>query len=401
MKLLPPPNQQSPKRSSSFIRSLFLSALLATFSQITPEAQAENEPTDSPIFKVGVMLCLTGACAEPGTNALHGIELAAEELNSKGGILGRKIVLVAQDTREVDAAANSVTAYQTLALDKDIHFIIGPTWTAGALPLVPIVSKRTDLVMTSPSVGVELFNESADHLFNTWPHDRYSTEALAQYAIDQGWKRGAVLSNQGPWESVQAKVFAEAFKKLGGTVVTYEEPLVESRDLKSEALKIKGQNPDFVFMSNYTQMDIAAKELERLRYRGKKMAILMDETRIRNADGALEETIFARYPDPSSDFGKRYDERFKQGAGIASDTAYDTLGIYAKAIESAKSFDPAVVKKEILAIRYRGASGEIVFDGKGGVVKRPQFWVVKDGKQQVLMNGPSAGSSSSVTHPKS
>lgn len=358
-------------------------ALLPTVLGTRNQAQAESAS-----WKVGVLLCLTGGCAEPGNNALNGIKLAAEEINHSGGVLGRKIELVVEDTREAESAANSVAGYQKLALDKDIQYIIGPTWTIGGLGIAPIVAKRKDLIMVSPSLGVADFNEAGDHLFNIWPHDSYSTEGLAAYAMNHGWKTAAVLSNQGPWESVQAKVFADAFKKLGGQVVAYEEPLASVMDLKAEALRIKSKNPQVVFMSNYTQMDSAARDLRNMHFNGQIMSILMDETRIKNADGALEGALFARYADATKSFAENYERAFQQKPGIASDTGYDALKLFASAVEGAKSFDVSVVKKTISSTKLAGAGGEIVFDGKGGVVKHPEFWVVKNGKQEFLAKEP-------------
>ena len=298
--------------------------------------------------------------------------------------MGKPIKLSVEDSRENESGANSLSGYQKLALEKDVHYIIGPTWTAGGLPLIPVVSKRNDLIMSSPSLGVADFNEAADHLFNLWPHDSYSTEGLAEYAIKHGWKTAAVFSNQGPWESAQAKVFAAAYKKLGGEIVAYEEPVADVADLKAEALRIKSKSPAVVFMSNYTQMDTAARDLQRLHFGGKLMAILMDETRIKNAAGTLEGTIFARYPDASGDFAEKFQKRFSEKPGIAADTGYDTVMAYASAIETSKTFDVGAVKKTLLTLKMKGASGELVFDAKGGVVKHPQFWTVKDGKQAFL-----------------
>ena len=63
-------------------------------------------------FKLGVLVCQSGVCAETGTSSLRGVELAAEEINNAGGILGRRIKLVVEDTREAEASAHAVSAFQ-------------------------------------------------------------------------------------------------------------------------------------------------------------------------------------------------------------------------------------------------------------------------------------------------
>jgi branched-chain amino acid transport system substrate-binding protein len=124
---------------------------------------------------------------ETGTNALRGVQLAQEQINKSGGILGRQIELVVQDTREMDSPANAVSAYRQLRLDSDIELFVGPSWTVGGLPVAPIAA-RDNVVVMAPSIGLEGFNEASDNLFNLWPHDSVATKALAQYAIDHGWK---------------------------------------------------------------------------------------------------------------------------------------------------------------------------------------------------------------------
>ncbi len=363
----------------SLSRLLKIAYLLVFVSTASERVFAQDET-----FRIGVILCLTGDCAEWGQNSLHALEIAAGEIDAAGGVLGKKIELIVQDSREMESGANSVSAFQKILLDGKTKYFIGPTWTIGGLPLAPIAAKRADIIITSPTLGVATFNETADNIFNTWPHDHFSTEALAAYAIRKGWKRAAVMSNQNPWESVQAKSFVTAFKRLGGEIVEFVEPLPTVLDLKAEALRVKNAKPDVVFLSNYTQMDIAAKEFSRLKYVPNKIAILMDETRLKNSAGGLEGTIFARYPDPAAELVTKFEARFKTKPGIGADTAYDTLYIYKAAIESAKTFDTTKVKGEILKLKHVGASGEIQFDEKGGVLKTPEFWIVKNGAQTFL-----------------
>lgn len=334
--------------------------------------------------RIGLLLCLSGECAEPGTNAQHGAELAAEQINSNGGVLGRKVRLVTQDSNEMVGGAQVISAYRALRRDSLVKYIIGPTWTVGGLPLVPVIAKDREILITSPSLGVADFNEGSRNAFNLWPHDSVGTKGLAQLAMDRGWKRAAVLSNQGPWESAQAKVFAEEFKRLGGEIVAFIEPAVDIKDLRTEALQIKSANPDVVFMSNYTQMDVAAKDLRRLQYSGRKMAILMDETRLKNSEGALDGTIYAIYPEAKNDFAARFKAKFGVEPGISAAQGYDAVQLYARAVTAAHSFDIETVRETMSKIKFEGASGEIEFDGKRGVTKRPVFWSVRDSKQVPL-----------------
>lgn len=361
------------------MRSLYVALLLGGLINVIPHSAR----SESPPLKIGVMLCLSGACAEVGSNSLNGIRLAQEEINATGGVLGRKIELVVQDTREMDSPKNAVSAYQSLRLDKEISLIIGPTWSVGGMPLAPIISKDPAVIVTSPSVGVEAFNETSDNIFNLWPHDSVATRALARYAIDQKWNHVAVLSNQFPWESSLAKVFREEYQRLGGKESVFIELTGTETDLRSSVARIKKAQPDALFMTNYTQLGLTGRTLRDLQLAVPMMTVLLEATQIALANGSLEGVLFAEYHSPAADFQERYKAKFKLAAGMSSDTGYDTLMVYRRAIETAQSLDHQVMIDTLLKTRYSGASGEVVFDSKGGVIKEPVIKFLQGNQHQV------------------
>lgn len=327
-------------------------------------------------IRVGALLCLTGDCAEWGENSLNGLKLAAEEINNNGGVLGRPIELVVQDSAE-DNPANSVSAYKQLILQK-VKYIIGPNWTKAGLSIGPIAAKD-NVIITSPSLGVADFNEKSENIFNIWPHDDIATRTLARFVIEKGLKRAAIFSSKEFWYQTQGNVFEDEFIKLGGVITAKEESPLTQRDVKTEAIKIKNSNPDVVMYSNFDNMGIMAKELRVFRYTGKQISILMDESRINQAQGALEGVIYVQYAQSSEEFINKYKMKFRNEPGITADTAYDTLHIYAKIISDTGTDDIDAVQKTYAKLKtYSGASGELTFDGKGGVTKPPVFWTVKD-----------------------
>ncbi len=328
---------------------------------------------------IGALLCLTGDCAEWGNNSLMGMQLAADEINAGGGVLGHQIEIVAQDSKEASGGSNSVTAYRQLMLNTSINFVVGPTWTAGGLPLAPIAAKNMDSIIISPSLGVSQFNETAPNIFNIWPHDSKATTGLARFAHARGYKRVAILSGNDAWVTVQGDTFEKEFKRLGGEITIKVQVNPGTRDVRTEALKISRTTPDAVFYADTYNMASVARELKILQYAGAQLSILMDDTRLREAQGALERTFFAMYPEVSADFQRRFQMRYAMAPGIAADTGYDAVKLYAAAISKAKSFDARVVGPVLLDMKLEGASGEIKFDDFGGVERTPKFYQVNNG----------------------
>lgn len=339
---------------------------------------AWSKQTPSETIKIGALLCLTGACADWGENSLKGIELAVEEINARGGVLGRQLEVVVQNSNEM-TVAQAVSGYQQM-VTQGIRYLIGPSWTPAGLAIAPIVAKDS-VIITSPSLGVKEFNEAADNIFNLWPHDEIATRQLAQFAIQKGWKRAALFSSTQAWDQTQGNIFADEFKKLGGVITIQVEPHENTRDLRTEAIKIKTSNPDVVMYTNFTHLGLAAKELKRLGYSGHTLSILMDKNRVEVAENGLEGTIYAQYPESSKTFREAFERKYKKQPDTTSDTAYDVVYFYAKGMKEAKTTDVAKVKSQLNTLKdFSGASGTFTFDGKGGVEKEPVLWIVKDGE---------------------
>ncbi len=329
------------------------------------------------VIKIGGLLCLTGNCAEWGENSLKGIELAIKEVNNEGGVLGKQIELIIEDSNE-DNLKETITAYQNLR-NKGIKYIIGPSWAPAGNTLAPIVSKD-DVIIASPSLGLADFNETSDNIFNTWPHDEIGTRFLAKFAIDEEYKKAGILSSTQGWDQVQGRVFKDEFEKLGGETFIIE-TLETILDFKSDVIKILDFNPDIVLISNANHMGIASKELTKLGYSGFRLTTFLDKTRINSAEGTLEGAVSVLFPGAEDWFISLYENKYGEKPGVAADTSYDALKIYIEAMKIAGTDEIEKVKETLLNMKdYQGASGYLQFDGKGGVIREPNLWIVENGQ---------------------
>jgi len=350
-----------------------------TFGFTTPKIVKDSarlfERTNSNTFYIGALLCLTGECAEWGTESLNGMRLAVSELNQQGGILERKIELQIEDSQDT-TPANTVTAYKKMRMNKDINYIVGPTWSPAGLAVAPLAKADPNIILTSPSLGIKDFDHAGSNLFNIWPHDESKARLLAKFAASKSWKRVAVFSSQQPWSRDQGDFFADEFTKLGFEISAKVEPLDSSRDLKAEALKIVDSKPDAIFFSNFSeQAAIALRELRRLGYNGPRMIVLLDETTRGLANGNLEGIYWTDNQAPEPKFKNRYESAFKQTPKISAEYGYDSVMLYAEAIRKVGSFKPEKVQPILSSIKnYKGASGDITFDKSGGVLKSPKLF---------------------------
>lgn len=332
---------------------------------------------DSGPLKIGALLCLSGPCASWGAAGLNGMLMAAGEINANGGVNGRQIKIIVQDSKE-EFGAGAVQAYTYLRDVERISYIIGPSWTPAALAIAPIAAADQSVLMISPSAGVRDFAAAGDNLFNMWPADETATRRIAAYALSKGWKRAAIFGSTQPWSALQAKTFAESFVAGGGSIVARVDPEDEQKELKTEAIRIASAKPDFVLYAGFATMGIFARELKKLGYHGGQIAVLVSNSQIENSQGALEGVLFAQYHPAGDAFTAKYIERYGEKPENSADTSYDAVYIISRALKlEGEDSMPDKIRK---STPFDGASGRVVFDEAGGVVRDPILFRLEQGK---------------------
>jgi branched-chain amino acid transport system substrate-binding protein len=225
-------------------------------------------------IKIGLLASMSDEWASLGKNSLRGAEIAVSEINSSGGVNGRRIQLEVEDTLEANSGARALSAYQSLR-QRGIRLFIGPSGTPAGMSLAPIIASQKVVIIT-PSVGVRDFSDAGSNIFNSRGVDEQGSAATAQLAVHRGWKRAAILSSQQPWEQAQGEAFRREFERLGGTIVGHAAPLPETNDFRTIIAKILSGKPQVVFLSNSNRMAVAAKQLAELRFTGPKLTTILD-----------------------------------------------------------------------------------------------------------------------------
>jgi branched-chain amino acid transport system substrate-binding protein len=376
------------KRTIKLISLSIFAGLLCLASclrNLTLPFQASAAPPQfGGTLEIGLLVCLSSECSSHGLNSVRGAQLAAEEINAQGGILGKKIDFIGQDTDEAVSGAKAVSAYRQMRNADNIHYIIGPSWTPAGLALAPIVSKDSGVIMASPSLGAAEFHKAGDNLFNVRGTDETSSRMEARLAYHRGARQAAILSSQQPWEKQQAGFFQDEFERLGGQIVSRQEPLPTVTDVKSEILRIVQAKPEAVFLASMILMGQAGRELTALHYQGLRIGSYIDDARLAEARGTLEGAIFSTFQTPSAEFREKFHAKYGEYPQAEGAIAYDTVYVFARAIEKAGTFEPSIVRGKILKAEFDGASGHISFDKQGCAIRRIQDYRVAGSKLEPL-----------------
>ena len=143
-----------------------------------------RDSSDGDTIKLGATFPLTGEVASYGQKAKRGIELAVEDINATGGVLGRKIEVDFQDDRhDKKEAVSIVTKFATV--DK-VPVIFGSAGSSVTLAVAP-VANRNKVVLVSPiSSSATLSTEGGHFFFRTVPADDLQAETLANWVYESG-----------------------------------------------------------------------------------------------------------------------------------------------------------------------------------------------------------------------
>ena len=238
------------KKLSLLITASTLAAgILAGCSGGGKNASKEDE------FKVGVNLELSGAVASYGQSLESGIDLAIKEINADGGIDGKKIVPVKVDNKsDLTEATNG--ALKLIDQDK-VSAIIGAATSGDTVAQVQIANDKQTVLLTpsgtAPNVTVNEDGKLNEYAFRTSFIDPFQGNVAANFAInDLKIKNAAIYADSASdYAKGLAAAFKETFTAAGGKIVSEESYVAKDTDFSATLTRIKGKNPEFVFIPGY------------------------------------------------------------------------------------------------------------------------------------------------------
>src|SRR6266508_2226810 len=163
----------------SFVGAVALSLLLGTAS-----AQAQ-----API-KIGASLSLTGTYAKPGTYQKEGYEVCADELNAKGGLLGRKVEFVMYDDQSSTQTAQRL--YEKLITEDKVDAVMGPYSSAITESVAGISDKYKKVLVSRVAATTSIFRQGPKYISQEIPPGQVCLGGLVDMAAKRGLKTIAV-----------------------------------------------------------------------------------------------------------------------------------------------------------------------------------------------------------------
>lgn len=368
-----------------------LSVLVVLFSigliSCNNTQNVKQEPTE---IVVGEFGSLTGSTATFGISTRNGADMAFDEINKAGGILGKQIRVVVEDDQGKPEEAQTVV---TKLVNKDrVVAVLGEVASSRSLAGAPICQQNR-VPMVTPSSTNPKVTQIGDYIFRVCFIDPFQGYVMAKFATNTlKLKKVAILRDiKNDYSVGLADVFVENFQKMGGSIVADESYSEGDSDFSAQLTSIKSKGPEGIYVPGYyTEVGLIARQTRKL---GLTVPLMggdgWDSPKLFEIGGeALNDCYYSNHysvDDPSPaivKFVAEYKKRYNEVPDALAALGYDAARILVDAFRRANSTDGPKVRDALSQTTdYPGVTGKITIDKDRNAIKPAVVLKVKDGKR--------------------
>jgi len=375
---------QIPRFNPPMRKSILLTAIVTFAAALTLHAQDE--------IVVGEFASLTGGSASFGQSSHKGTQLAIEEINAAGGVLGKKLKLITEDDQSL-AGQPATIARKLISQDK-IVALLGEVASSKSLEAAPIC-QQNKVPMISPASTNPKVTEVGDFIFRICFIDPFQGTVMSKFALGKGFKKVAVLSDVKQDYAVGlAEFFMKHFKENGGEIVKEQKYSTGDKDFKGQLTSLKASKPDAIFVPGYYgEVALIARQAKQL---GIKVPLLggdgwVGDSLLKVAGNALDGSFYSSHfsdadqtPDVQ-EFVKKYKAKFGGSPDDMAALGYDSAMILADAIKRAGGTDGAKLRDAIAATKnFKGITGVITIDEKRNASKSAVIMTIENATMKFM-----------------
>jgi branched-chain amino acid transport system substrate-binding protein len=346
------------------------------------------------VIKVGFPMILSGGGALFGEPTVKGAQMLVDEVNAKGGLMGRKLQLIVRDTK--GDANEAVRVTRELILKDNVDFVVG-TLTSAEGPAVSPIARENKVLFIAPITKTDMLTAPQNlhpYVFRT--ASTTTTEGRSAAEIMAKWtdvKKVGTMSYDYAYGQDVTKAFVEHLKKLRPDmeIVDQQWPKLTEQDYTPFINAQLSRKPEAVFSSlwggGFLTFAKQAKPLqffEAVKYRfiGAGEAGSIETAKSMGADypvGIWANSYDVFYWDKAPQSHKDFIERLKKYTGQEHPSSWPLVGYMAMqalvaGIEKAKAVDSDKVAKALLDITYETPLGKQTIRAKDHNANRGQFW---------------------------
>ena len=368
-------------------KSLFLSTVLgSTLAGLLLLGQVSTAAD----LKIGIMVPTTGSEATYGKDMENAINLAADEINKAGGVLGMNVV-----TMTGDAACDpqQATAAASKLVSSDIVGVVGGYCSGATLPTMKIYGDANVPLVIPAANSTKLIDINPGNAFqiNSTGFDQVKT-AVSIFE-EKGINKLAIIHQGDGYSEDLAKLTRESWTAMGKEVVAYEVVNKGEQDQSALVTRIKSKAPDAVFWTAYyADGSLVIKQLRQGGYRNLiAVGDGSNSPKLLEIAGKAAEGVFCfsnptvEYLPEAKEFHANYKATYNQDPDAYAALSYDGMKLLADAIKRAGSTDSAAIIKELAATKdFTGIAGPISFTDKNTLARSNFVTLVAKGGKWAL-----------------
>ena len=336
-----------------------------------------GDSDDDEPYRIGVMESLTGPGETYGTVANQAKQLAVEEINAAGGVNGRMIELVVEDSK--CSAQDAITAYNKLTDVDEVKIILGTSCSGAMLGAAPLAEEDGTILFSGLATNPDIAT-AGDYIFRTSMSD-------AQLGVDTGnllWADGirnlATITESTDYAEGVRRTSVAQFENRGGTIVAEERYASDVTDFRTQLTKLINANPDAIHLAAQSEFagGTIVKQVRELGYDGPiySEVVPIGATALEIAGDAANGLIAVTADlDPANNKAQEVLANFREKYDYVTlawylGSAYDDVYITAECLKQTEDDQDADGFRDCLyGITWSGAIGNSYsFDSNGEVV---------------------------------
>ena len=344
-------------------------------------------------IKIGVFGPMTGTMSIGGTRQKEGSQFAADEINAAGGLLGRQLQMIYEDTEGVPQ--NAVNIMNKFLYKDRVTATMGSNNSPEVLAVLDLILRAETPHIVPSGVAYAITHSGNPWVFRVVPTDELFSKSLVEYGVKTlNFKRFAVLHDTNDYGQGGKNMVVDNLKKNGLDPVLVEGYNTGTKDFSPQLLKVREAKADaLVIWGNYTEGAQIVRQVKEL---GLTCKVLVSTgVTIGNFYDLAQDAangIIGVSPGFSVDskdahvveFVKKYEAKMGYKPDLNVVMGYDAVYLFAKAVNDAKSVEKPAIREALAKIKdLQLISGKVTINANGDGGTKTLIYVVEDRKPKI------------------
>jgi len=368
-----------------FLTSIVCACLVTLGISITQAAEEE--------ILIGASVALSGKYARTGQDQLNGYNMWIEDVNAKGGLLGKKVRLVYYD--DESKPATGAKLYEKLITDDKVDLLLGPYSSGVTLAASPIAEKHNFPMVSTGAASTKIWEQGFKNIVGLYTPGKTYMNHILEFAQQQGLKSVALIYADTAFPRDVAKGVKETAESLGMEVIFEEEYSKSSTDFASMIVKMKVKKPDVLIGGSYLPDSTAfMRQAKEYQLNANIFAFAVGpglpdfgKNLEADAEGVMGNTQWEHTLNiaGAKEFAQEYEKKYGDVPGYHAAGGYGAGQVLEAAVNAAGGLDKDKLREALFDLKVDTIFGKYAVDETGKQVGKPGYaiqWI--NGERHII-----------------